>query len=48
VLRSGALDYLGKVVHAQASTFGFQDAFLCISLTFAVAVVASWLMGRSH
>ncbi len=48
IQRSGALNYLGKVVHAQASTFGYQDAFLCISLAFAVAVVASWLMGRSH
>ncbi len=48
VLHSGALDYLGKVVHAQASTFGFQDAFLCISIAFAVAVVASWLLGRAH
>jgi len=48
VLHSGALDYLGKVVHAQASTFGFQDAFLCISIAFAVSVVASWLLGRAH
>ncbi len=46
-LHSGALDYLGKVVHAQAATFGFQDAFLCIAVVFVFALIPAWMLGRS-
>jgi len=46
-LHSGALNYLGKVVHAQATTFGFQDAFLCISVVFVVALIPAWILGRT-
>ena len=45
-LKPGALDYLGKVVYAQATSFGFQDAFLVIALAFVPAAASSWLIGK--
>ncbi len=36
---SVALDYLGKVVHAQASTLGFQDGFSALTLVFLFAII---------
>ena len=47
VQQPGALDYLGKVIHAQASTFGFQDAFLVVAILFVFALIPAWNLGRS-
>jgi len=44
--RPGALHYLGDVIHAQASTFGFQDGFLLLVLFFLAAMIPAWLLGR--
>nr|MBC8158032.1 DHA2 family efflux MFS transporter permease subunit [Alphaproteobacteria bacterium] len=44
--QSGALHYLGQVIHAQATTRGFQDGFLILSLGFLVAIVPACLLGR--
>ena len=45
VQTSGALDYLSKVIHAQASTLGFQDTFLVIALVALVALGPAWMIG---
>ncbi len=47
VLGPGALDYLGKVVYAQARTLGFQDAFFHICFAFVLALVPAWFLGRA-
>jgi MFS transporter, DHA2 family, multidrug resistance protein len=47
VLQPGALDYLGRVLYAQALSLGFQDAFFFICFAFALALVPAWLLGRA-
>ncbi len=42
----GALHYLGEVIHAQASTFGFQDGFLLLVFFFLCAMIPAYLLGR--
>ncbi len=42
---SVALDYLGKVVHAQANTMGFQDGFVAIALVFLFAMIPAMILG---
>ena len=44
---AGALDYLGRVVYAQAYTQGFRDSFLICALAFALALIPAWMMGRT-
>ena len=48
VQQPGALDYLGKVIHAQAFTKGFQDAFMIIAIVFMCAMVPAWILGRQQ
>ena len=43
----GALDYLGRVIYAQARTLGFQDAFFHICFAFVLALVPAWFLGRA-
>jgi hypothetical protein len=43
----GALNYLGKVIRAQALTFGFQDAFPVISFIFMCALLPALLLRRA-
>lgn len=47
VQHPGALDYLGKVIHAQATTFGFQDGLMVIAIVFVFALIPAWILGRS-
>ena len=42
----GALHFLGRVVHAQASTMAFRDSFLIVTLVFVLALIPAWIMGR--
>ncbi|MDA0663917.1 MAG: MFS transporter, partial [Proteobacteria bacterium] len=42
----GALHYLGEVIQAQASTFGFQDGFMLLVVFFLAAMIPAWLLGR--
>ena len=42
-----ALDHLGKMIEAQANTFGFQDGFLLIVGVFILALLPAWVLGRS-
>jgi len=46
--KSGALDYLGSVIHAQAATLGFRDAFLVICLVFIVTLIPAWMLRRTR
>ena len=43
---SGALHFLGRVIHAQAYTLGFRDSFLLIAIVFSLGLIPAWLMGR--
>ena len=43
---AGALDFLGRVVYAQAHTLAFRDCFLIVTLIFMLALIPAWLMGR--
>ncbi|MEK9671988.1 MAG: DHA2 family efflux MFS transporter permease subunit [Rhodospirillaceae bacterium] len=44
---AGALDFLAKVIHAQATTLGFQDAFIVSALVFSTALIPAWILGRT-
>lgn len=44
---SGALDFLDRVVYAQAYTFGFRDSFLVVAIVFTLALIPAWIMGKS-
>jgi len=44
---SGALNYLGKVIEAQALTLGYQDGFIMISIVFCLALIPAWVLGRA-
>ncbi len=48
VQQSGALHYLGQVVHAQANTLGFQDGFLILAAVFLAAMIPAWILGRAQ
>ena len=43
-----ALDYLGRVVYAQANTFAFHDSFRQIAVIFALTVIPAIVLGRSR
>ncbi|MPY74926.1 MAG: DHA2 family efflux MFS transporter permease subunit [Alphaproteobacteria bacterium] len=43
-----ALNHLGRIVYAQARTFGFQDGFLIIAILFLAALIPAWILGRSR
>jgi MFS family permease len=45
--QSGALNYLSAVIHAQATTFGFQDAFLVICVIFIATLIPAWMIKRT-
>lgn len=46
VQASSALHFLGRMVHAQAYTMGFRDAFLITAVVFTIGLVPAWIMGR--
>jgi EmrB/QacA subfamily drug resistance transporter len=48
VQSSGALDYLGHVVYAQAYTLAFRDCFMIVTLVFLLSLIPAWLMGRKR
>ena len=45
---AGALHYLGRLLHAQAYTFGFRDSFLVVGVIFTLALIPAWVMGRNR
>jgi EmrB/QacA subfamily drug resistance transporter len=46
VQSAGAMHFLGRVLHAQAYTMGFRDAFLITAVIFTVGLIPAWIMGR--
>jgi len=44
---AGALNFLAKVIHAQATTLGFQDAFIVSAVVFSTALIPAWILGRT-
>jgi N-acetylglutamate synthase-like GNAT family acetyltransferase len=42
----GALHFLGRMLHAQAYTMGFRDAFLITAVVFTIGLIPAWVMGR--
>ena len=44
---AGALNYLAKMVNAQASTLAFKDTFLAIAVVALLAAGPAWLIGRA-
>lgn len=45
---AGALNYLGRVIQAQAYTLGFRDSFLFVAIIFTFALIPAWIMGRTN
>lgn len=43
---AGALQYLGHVIHAQATSLAFQDAAYLISAIFVLALIPAVMLGR--
>ncbi len=43
---AGALNYLGRVIHAQAYTLGFRDSFLMVAFIFTLALIPAWILSR--
>jgi hypothetical protein len=42
---AGALNFLGRMVYAQASTLAFRDCFLIVTLVFLLSLIPAWIMG---
>ena len=45
--QTGSFYYLGHFINAQASTFGFQDAFMVIALVFVAALIPAWVLRQT-
>ncbi len=43
-----ALDYLGRVIYAQANTFAFHDAFMQVAIIFVLILFPAYILGRSR
>lgn len=43
-----ALDFLGRVLYAQANTFAFHDSFRQIALIFALTLIPAFVLGRAR
>lgn len=39
-----ALDYLGRMLAAQAAMMGYRDGFLLVAIAFVIAIPPAWLM----
>jgi EmrB/QacA subfamily drug resistance transporter len=46
VQAAAALNFLGRVVYAQAYTMGFRDSFLITAVVFTIGLIPAWIMGR--
>ena len=42
---AGALNFLGRVVYAQAHALAFRDCFMLVTLVFLLACIPAWIMG---
>jgi MFS family permease len=48
VREPGALHFLGEVVHAQATTLGFQDGFWVLVAVYVLGLIPAWMLGRGN
>ena len=46
IQQSGALHYLGQVVHAQGASLGFQDGFWVLVAAYLIGIWPAWMLGR--
>ena len=46
VQSAGALEFLGRMIYAQAYTLAFRDCFMIVTLVFLLSLIPAWLMGR--
>lgn len=44
---AGALNYLSKMLYAQAQTLGFQDGYMIIAAVFLLALIPGWMLRRA-
>jgi MFS transporter, DHA2 family, multidrug resistance protein len=47
-LLPGALEYLDKIIYAQANTYGFQDGITFITAVFIFAVIPAWVLKQKR
>ena len=47
-LLPGALEYLDKIIYAQANTYGFQDGITFITAVFVFAVIPAWILKQKR
>jgi EmrB/QacA subfamily drug resistance transporter len=47
-LQSGALDYLSKVLYAQANTLGYQDAFIALAVISAIGLIPVFVLSQTR
>ncbi len=47
-LEQSALRYLGDVIYAQASTFGFQDTFMILGIFTLLGLIPAWVMSLTQ
>ena len=45
---AGSLHFLGKVIYAKATLFGFRDAFVVIGIVFFIGIIPALVMGYSR
>jgi MFS transporter, DHA2 family, multidrug resistance protein len=45
---AGALDFLGRMIYAQAYTLAFRDCFMIVTLVFLLSLIPAWFMGRKR
>ena len=43
---AGALHFFGEILYAQASTLGYQDAFLTLGLIAFAGLIPVWILAR--
>jgi hypothetical protein len=44
---AGSFQFLGKVIYAKATLFGFRDAFVVIGIVFFIGIIPALVMGYS-
>ncbi|RFA39628.1 MFS transporter [Alkalilimnicola ehrlichii] len=44
---AAALEFLGRMIHLQGYTRGFQDTFIILGFVFVLALLPAWLMGKA-
>ncbi|MDA1099323.1 MAG: DHA2 family efflux MFS transporter permease subunit [Proteobacteria bacterium] len=48
LVQSGSLNFLSRVIEAQANTMGFKDGFMIIAVVFVLALLPALVLGNSR